>query len=352
MPRCRCSCATPTRCGSRRSASWAWSGFLLLVIAFGTGFVAGDRAHAAAPGPTGRWWPRWPGCWPRSWWRPAIDWMWELSDRRPGGRRGARDAGRARDRCRRRGAVGASAAGRRPCRLRGAGAQDRGRRRRAGGDPVRGGADAGPEPPRGKPGGRRTRRRRGGDRGRRRRARACSPGRPRRTSSSRCSRSRQGNLGEANRHIEDALERDRSDWSTWLVAARVQTKAGFIRRGAGACDRPSAEPQVPALRGPPGPHVQVLSQIEAGTPHTSAAPSAARRRHPRGGAARRCRPGRRGRAAAGDRDPGLRLHRRRTSTACEAAGARTVKLVFPWRRIAPDVTAGRLRPGEPRRPAL
>jgi O-antigen ligase len=41
----------------------------------------------------------------------------------------------------------------------------------------------------------------------------------------------QGNLGAANRHIEDALERDRSDWSTWLVAARVQTKAGFIRRG-------------------------------------------------------------------------------------------------------------------------
>jgi Tfp pilus assembly protein PilF len=41
----------------------------------------------------------------------------------------------------------------------------------------------------------------------------------------------EGNLREANRHIEDALERDRSDWSTWLVAARVQTKAGFIRRG-------------------------------------------------------------------------------------------------------------------------
>ena len=41
----------------------------------------------------------------------------------------------------------------------------------------------------------------------------------------------QGNLGEANRHIDDALERDRSDWSIWLVAARVQTKAGFIRRG-------------------------------------------------------------------------------------------------------------------------
>lgn len=41
----------------------------------------------------------------------------------------------------------------------------------------------------------------------------------------------QGNLGAANRHVEDALERDRSGWSTWLVAARVQTKAGFIRRG-------------------------------------------------------------------------------------------------------------------------
>jgi O-antigen ligase len=40
-----------------------------------------------------------------------------------------------------------------------------------------------------------------------------------------------GNLGEANRHVENALERDRSDWSIWLVAARVQTKAGFIRRG-------------------------------------------------------------------------------------------------------------------------
>jgi hypothetical protein len=41
----------------------------------------------------------------------------------------------------------------------------------------------------------------------------------------------QGNLGEANRWIGKALERDRSDWSAWLVAARVQTKAGFIRRG-------------------------------------------------------------------------------------------------------------------------
>lgn len=41
----------------------------------------------------------------------------------------------------------------------------------------------------------------------------------------------QGHLGAANRHIDDALERDRSDWTAWLVAARVQTKAGFIRRG-------------------------------------------------------------------------------------------------------------------------
>ena len=41
----------------------------------------------------------------------------------------------------------------------------------------------------------------------------------------------EGNVGEANRYIDEALERDRSDWSAWLVAARVQTKAGFIRKG-------------------------------------------------------------------------------------------------------------------------
>jgi O-antigen ligase len=41
----------------------------------------------------------------------------------------------------------------------------------------------------------------------------------------------QGNLGRANRYVGEALERDRSDWSIWLVAARVQTKAGFISRG-------------------------------------------------------------------------------------------------------------------------
>jgi Tfp pilus assembly protein PilF len=40
-----------------------------------------------------------------------------------------------------------------------------------------------------------------------------------------------GNLGQANRYVGRALKRDRSDWSTWLVAARVQTKAGFIEKG-------------------------------------------------------------------------------------------------------------------------
>ena len=84
------------------------------------------------------------------------------------------------------------------------------------------------------------RRRGGGDRRRRRRACRCSRGPPRRTSSSRCSRSRPGDLGQANRHIKDALERDSSDWSTWLVAARVQTKAGFIRQGRRSLRRAEA----------------------------------------------------------------------------------------------------------------
>jgi len=42
---------------------------------------------------------------------------------------------------------------------------------------------------------------------------------------------REGNLAEANRHIDEALERDDSDWSIWLVAARLQTKAGVIEEG-------------------------------------------------------------------------------------------------------------------------
>ena len=37
-----------------------------------------------------------------------------------------------------------------------------------------------------------------------------------------------GDLRQANRYIKDAIERDRSDWGTWLVAARIQTKAGLI----------------------------------------------------------------------------------------------------------------------------
>jgi O-antigen ligase len=40
-----------------------------------------------------------------------------------------------------------------------------------------------------------------------------------------------GNLGRARTYVGDALERDPSDWSIWLVAARIQTKAGFIGEG-------------------------------------------------------------------------------------------------------------------------
>lgn len=38
-------------------------------------------------------------------------------------------------------------------------------------------------------------------------------------------------LGRARTHIEDALERDPRDWTIWLVAARIQIKAGFIEEG-------------------------------------------------------------------------------------------------------------------------
>lgn len=41
----------------------------------------------------------------------------------------------------------------------------------------------------------------------------------------------EGNLAEANRQIDEALERDDSDWSIWLVAARLQTKAGVVKEG-------------------------------------------------------------------------------------------------------------------------
>ena len=40
-----------------------------------------------------------------------------------------------------------------------------------------------------------------------------------------------GDLRRANSHVRDALEHDDSDWSIWLVAARIQTKAGLIREG-------------------------------------------------------------------------------------------------------------------------
>ena len=40
-----------------------------------------------------------------------------------------------------------------------------------------------------------------------------------------------GRLRRANRRIKQALERDSRDWSMWLVAARIQTKAGSIREG-------------------------------------------------------------------------------------------------------------------------
>jgi tetratricopeptide (TPR) repeat protein len=49
-----------------------------------------------------------------------------------------------------------------------------------------------------------------------------------------------GDLHRANRHIKDALERDSRDWSTWLVAARIQTKAGSIRAGRRSLRRAEA----------------------------------------------------------------------------------------------------------------
>lgn len=47
-------------------------------------------------------------------------------------------------------------------------------------------------------------------------------------------------LGQANRYIKDALKRDRRDWSIWLVAARIQTKAGLIRQGRRSLRRAEA----------------------------------------------------------------------------------------------------------------
>jgi hypothetical protein len=51
---------------------------------------------------------------------------------------------------------------------------------------------------------------------------------------------RAGNLRRANRHIRGALERDSREWSTWLVAARIQTKAGLVRQGRRSLRRAKA----------------------------------------------------------------------------------------------------------------
>jgi tetratricopeptide (TPR) repeat protein len=47
-------------------------------------------------------------------------------------------------------------------------------------------------------------------------------------------------LGRANSYVKDALERDSLDWSTWLVAARIQTKAGLIRQARRSLRRAEA----------------------------------------------------------------------------------------------------------------
>jgi O-antigen ligase len=49
-----------------------------------------------------------------------------------------------------------------------------------------------------------------------------------------------GDLRQANRYVKDAIERDRSDWGTWLVAARIQTKAGLIRQARHSLDQAMA----------------------------------------------------------------------------------------------------------------
>jgi O-Antigen ligase len=49
-----------------------------------------------------------------------------------------------------------------------------------------------------------------------------------------------GDLRQANRYVKDALERDSSDWSIWLVAARIQTKAGLIVQGRRSLRRAKA----------------------------------------------------------------------------------------------------------------
>jgi O-Antigen ligase len=49
-----------------------------------------------------------------------------------------------------------------------------------------------------------------------------------------------GHLRRANLFAREAIERDSSDWSIWLVAARVQTKAGLIGQGRRSLRRAEA----------------------------------------------------------------------------------------------------------------
>jgi tetratricopeptide (TPR) repeat protein len=50
-------------------------------------------------------------------------------------------------------------------------------------------------------------------------------------------RERAGELGAARTAIRAAIERDRADWRLWLVAARLETKAGDAARAREALQR-------------------------------------------------------------------------------------------------------------------
>ena len=215
-------------------------GLLLLVIAIGAGFVAAiarmgrlgqDRPLVAAMAGVLAAFVRGG--------RHRLDVGAE--HRRPGRDRGAGDPGGARDAPRspasRQSAV--AHVGSRQAAAR-SGAADRGRRCCAGGDRVCCRADAGSEPARGEPGRGGSRRRRGGDRGCRRRTFACSPGRPRHTSSSRCSRSRRAISARrtATSRMRSSATAPTGAPGSWRRACRPRLVS--YAGGAGACDRPSA----------------------------------------------------------------------------------------------------------------
>jgi Tfp pilus assembly protein PilF len=46
-----------------------------------------------------------------------------------------------------------------------------------------------------------------------------------------------GDLASARRWIGDAIERDRENWRLWLVAARLETKAGDVATAERALER-------------------------------------------------------------------------------------------------------------------